>query len=61
MPAFTDTGQGRKSSEDLSVTVSRVADRGSFDQCVSYTERNEDTRKCTKSLIIMAHSLKIFI
>jgi hypothetical protein len=32
------TGQIRKSSEDLSVTVSGVTDRVSFDQCVSYTE-----------------------
>jgi hypothetical protein len=36
--AFTVSGQGRKSSEDLSVTVSGVKDRGSFDQCVSYTK-----------------------
>jgi len=33
--ARTATGQGRKNSEDLSVTVSGVTDRGSFDQCVS--------------------------
>jgi hypothetical protein len=36
--AFIASGQGRMSNEDPSVTVSGVTGRGSFDQCVSYTE-----------------------